>query len=62
MLWSSNQLDALDVGDILVWDRHYSDRWGHLYGELSSDVESWRQLKVFEWKGETFAAVFEKVK
>ena len=57
-LWAlPPDLDELPAGSIVVWDRHYSNRWGLSYDELSDPPNNWVKLKSF---GDNFAVVFRK--
>jgi hypothetical protein len=58
-LWAlPPDLDELPTGSIVVWDRHYSNRWGLSYDELSDPPNNWVKLKSF---GDNFAVVFRKL-
>jgi len=49
--------DQLDPGTIVVWDRHYSDRWGLAYNKLADPSAGWRVLNQF---GDGFVVIFQK--
>jgi hypothetical protein len=50
-------LDQLEVGTVIVWDRHYSDRWGISYEYLSDPRNGWQRLMQF---GDGIMVVFQK--
>lgn len=53
------RLADLAVGTIVVWDRHYSNRWGLSLTELSESRNNWRKLASFGI--DEFAIIFEKI-
>jgi hypothetical protein len=57
--WKVPKLAGLVEGTIVVWDRHYSNRWGLNLAELENS-KSWRKLHSFGI--DRFAIAFEKVK
>jgi hypothetical protein len=59
-LWSRNILNSLEKGDLVVWDQHYSDRWGYKYAELSRDTQTWKKIYQIGSDEKPMAAVFEK--
>lgn len=50
-------LASLPPGALVVWDAHYSERWGLAYAELSDPTRGWRTLQRF---GDDFAVIFQK--
>jgi len=60
VLWTKNELETLDSGDLVVWDRRYSDRWGHKWSLLREESQ-FRLLRKFERKEKAVGAVFEKL-
>lgn len=50
-------LAGISRGSLVLWDGHYSDRWGMTYDELSTPDSGWAELKAF---GDRFAVVFQK--
>lgn len=51
-------LSTMSPGTVLVWDKHYSPRWGYTYEILSDPASGWQLLGQF---GETTFAVFRKM-
>lgn len=56
--WVVPKLADLVEGTIVVWDRHYSNRWGLHITELE-DSKSWGKLRSFGV--DEFAIIFEKI-
>jgi len=53
-----NYLDRLEPGEMLVWDRHYSERRGFLYKYLMDPRHGWRRSADFNG----IAVIFEKMR
>jgi hypothetical protein len=51
------EFETIEPGTILVWDRHYSPRWGYMYDRLTQPQSGW--LMLFESEEQIFAA-FQK--
>jgi len=48
---------GLPAGTIMVWDRHYSNRWGYHIDELVDPANGWKRLEAFRNR----AAIFVKL-
>jgi len=48
---------GLPAGTIMVWDRHYSNRWGYHMDDLEDPANGWKRLETFRNR----AAIFVKL-
>jgi hypothetical protein len=57
-LWTRPpDLMGLPKGTIVVWDKHYSDRWQLLFSALANPSKNWRQLAEFS---DNTVVIFQK--
>lgn len=59
VLWIANRMQELKEGDLLVWDNHYSNRFGHNLETLLNS-SNWKTIYLADYKGQPIWAIFEK--
>lgn len=59
-LWIQNRLDKLKENDLVIWDNHYSDRFGHTLEALQNRTK-WEEVKLTYFKGKPVWGVFRRL-
>ncbi len=55
--WGTSNTNSDQPGTILVWDKHYSDRGGYKYNQLTASDSGWSRLAEF---GDGTVVIFQK--